>query len=147
MPSSCVGTPCLMRCIGDHDAISHGLTHPTSTMLLTAIHLRFEQPSNSAAMLTPENQALIQRQRECLQELKEDAGDIANALANQLWDRFEVEKVTEDGFMIDAANLTQSALSSTFAMSYQAGCPEHLRVPAQSTRRRNEEGGHRHGPH
>ncbi len=72
-------------------------------------------------MLTPENQALIQRQRERLQQLKEDAGDIANALADQLWDRFEVEieEVTEDGFMIDTANLTQSALSSTFAMSYQ----------------------------
>lgn len=72
-------------------------------------------------MLTPENQALIQRQRERLQQLKEDSGDIANALADQLWDRFEVEieEVTEDGFMIDTANLTQSALSSTFAMSYQ----------------------------
>jgi len=72
-------------------------------------------------MPTPENQALIQRQRERLQQIKEDAGDIADALADQLWDSFEIEieEATEDGFMIDTANLTQSALSSTFAMSYQ----------------------------
>lgn len=72
-------------------------------------------------MLTPENQALIQRQRERLQQLKEDAGDIADVLADQLWDRFEVEieETTEDGFMIDTASLTQSALSATFALAYQ----------------------------
>lgn len=68
-----------------------------------------------------ENQALIQRQRARLQQLKEDAGDIAEALADQLWDRFEVEieGITEDGFMVDTANMTQSALSATFAMNYQ----------------------------
>jgi hypothetical protein len=56
-----------------------------------------------------------------LQQLKEDAGDIADALADQLWDRFEVEieEATEDGFMVDTASMTQSALSATFAMSYQ----------------------------
>ena len=72
-------------------------------------------------MPTPENQALLQRQRERLQQLKEDAGDIADALADQLWDRFEVEieEATEDGFMVDTASMMQSALSATFAMSYQ----------------------------
>ena len=74
-------------------------------------------------MPTPENQALLQRQRERLQQLKEDAGDIADALADQLWDRFEVEieEATEDGFMDDTASMMQSALSATFAMSYQEG--------------------------
>lgn len=74
-------------------------------------------------MPTPENQALLQRQRERLQQLKEDAGDIADALADQLWDRFEVEieEATEDGFMVDTASMMQSALSATFAMSYQEG--------------------------
>lgn len=72
-------------------------------------------------MLTPENHALLQRQRERLHQLKEDAGDIADSLADQLWDRFEVEieEITEDGFMVDTASMTQSALSSALAMSYQ----------------------------
>ena len=72
-------------------------------------------------MLTPENHALLRHQRERLHQLKEDAGDIADALADQLWDRFEVEieEITEDGFMVDTASMTQSALSSALAMSYQ----------------------------
>lgn len=72
-------------------------------------------------MLTPDNQALLQRQHERLQQLKEDADDIADSLADQLCDRFEVEveEATEDGFMVDTASTTQSALSSMLAMSYQ----------------------------
>lgn len=64
---------------------------------------------------------LIQQQRQRLQQLKDDASDIAEALADQLWDKFEIEieEATEEGFMFDTASLIQSSLSSSLALGFQ----------------------------
>ena len=64
---------------------------------------------------------LIEQQTLRLQQLKDDANDIAQALADQLWDKFEIEieEATEDGFLFDTASITQTSLSLSLAMGFQ----------------------------
>ena len=64
--------------------------------------------------------SLIERQRQRMRDLREDAPDLANAVADEVWDRFEmdIEEVTADGYMFDMATSTQMALSSTLALNY-----------------------------
>lgn len=64
--------------------------------------------------------SLIERQHQRMRELREDAPDLANAVADEVWDRFEmdIEEVTADGYMFDMATSTQMALSSTLALNY-----------------------------
>lgn len=64
--------------------------------------------------------SLIERQRQRMRELREDAPDLANAVADEVWDRFQidVEELTADGYMFDMAASTQMALSSTLALNY-----------------------------
>lgn len=64
--------------------------------------------------------SLIERQRQRMRELRDDAPDLANAVAEEVWDRFEmdIEEVTADGYMFDMATSTQMALSSTLALNY-----------------------------
>lgn len=64
---------------------------------------------------------IIQQQKERLQQIKEDAHDIATTLADQVWDSFELEidEATEDGFMFDTASMTKSILSSALSQYYQ----------------------------
>ena len=58
--------------------------------------------------------SLIERQRQRMRELREDAPELANTVADEVWDRFEidVEEITADGYMFDMATSTQMALSS-----------------------------------
>ena len=65
--------------------------------------------------------SLIEQQTLRLQQIKDDAQDIALALADQVWDRFEnaIEEATEDGFMFDTASITQTSLSLSLAMDFQ----------------------------
>lgn len=65
-------------------------------------------------------QNLITRQQQRMRELREDAPDLANTVADEVWDRFEidVEEVTTDGYMFDMAMSTQMALSSMLALNY-----------------------------
>ncbi len=64
--------------------------------------------------------SLIERQRQRMRELRDEAPDLANAVAEEVWDRFEmdIEEVTADGYMFDMATSTQMALSSTLALNY-----------------------------
>lgn len=64
--------------------------------------------------------SLIERQRQRMRDLREDAPDLANAVADEVWERFEkdIEEVTADGYMFDMATSTQIALSSTLALNF-----------------------------
>lgn len=66
-------------------------------------------------------QTVFECQRESLQQLEEDASEIATTLAEQLWDKFETE-ITEaipDGCMLYSTYTTQRILAATFAVNYQ----------------------------
>lgn len=64
--------------------------------------------------------SLIERQRQRMRELREDAPDLANAVADEVWDKFEIdlEEVTADGYMFDMATSTKISLSSMLALNY-----------------------------
>lgn len=73
-------------------------------------------------------QNLISRQHQRMRELREDARDLANTVADEVWDKFEVEieDATADSFMFDLASITQMALSSMLAMSYDDAFERHV---------------------
>lgn len=73
-------------------------------------------------------QTLINRQHQRMRELREDASDLANTVADEVWDKFEVEidEATADGFMFDFASSTQASLSSTLAMCYDEAFERHV---------------------
>lgn len=75
-----------------------------------------------------ETHNLIARQRDRLSQLREDAQDIADTVADEVWDKFLVEAtdMTEDGFMFDTASMTKTALSSGLAMDYQDAMDRHV---------------------
>lgn len=72
--------------------------------------------------------SLIERQRQRMRELREDAPDLANTVADEVWDRFEidVEEITADGYMFDMAMSTQLALSSMLALNYDEAFERHV---------------------
>lgn len=73
-------------------------------------------------------QNLIKRQHQRMRELREDARDLANTVADEVWDKFEVEieDATADSFMFDLASSTQMALASMLAMSYDEAFERHV---------------------
>jgi len=73
-------------------------------------------------------QNLINRQQQRMRELREDAHDLANTVADEIWDKFEVEieEATEHSYMFDLAASTQMALSSMLAMSYDEAFERHV---------------------
>lgn len=73
-------------------------------------------------------QNLTAQQRQRMRELRDDAPDLANAVADEVWDKFEVEieEATADGYMFDLASCTQMALSSTLALSYDEAFERHV---------------------
>lgn len=73
-------------------------------------------------------QHLIDRQHQRMRELRDDARDLANTVADEVWDRFEVEieEATADGYMFDMAASTQMALSSMLALSYDEAFERHV---------------------
>ena len=72
--------------------------------------------------------SLIERQRQRMRELREDAPELANTVADEVWDRFEidVEEITADGYMFDMARSTQMALSSMLALNYDEAFERHV---------------------
>lgn len=78
--------------------------------------------------MTAQLQNLINRQHQRMRELREDARDLANTVADEVWDKFEVEieDATADSFMFDLASSTQMALSSMLAMSYGDAFERHV---------------------
>lgn len=71
---------------------------------------------------------LIGRQHQRMRELRDDAHDIACTVANEVWDKFEVEieEATGDSYMFDMASSTQMALSSMLALSYDEAFERHV---------------------
>lgn len=73
-------------------------------------------------------QNLISRQHQRMRELREDARDLAHTVADEVWDKFEVEieEATADSYMFDLATSTQMALSSMLALSYDDAFERHV---------------------
>lgn len=73
-------------------------------------------------------QHLIDRQHQRMRELRDDARDLANTVADEVWDRVEVdiEEATADGYMFDMAASTQMALSSMLALHYDDAFERHV---------------------
>ena len=65
-------------------------------------------------------QRLINLQRQRMLELHDDAATLANSVADEVWDKFEVEveETTSDGYVFDFAASTQMSLSSALSMNY-----------------------------
>ncbi|MDD2721857.1 MAG: hypothetical protein PHH47_11180 [Gallionella sp.] len=63
---------------------------------------------------------LINRQHQRMRELRDDARDLASTVADEVWDKFEVEieEATSDGYIFDGAGMTKISLASTLAMNY-----------------------------
>lgn len=73
-------------------------------------------------------QNLINRQQQRMRELREDAHDLANTVADEVWDKFEVEieEATEHSYMFDLAASTQMALSRMLSLSYDEAFERHV---------------------
>ena len=73
-------------------------------------------------------QDLIVRQHQRMRELRDDAADLANSVADEVWDKFEVEvdDATGDSYMFDLTSCTQMALSSMLALSYDEVFERHV---------------------
>ena len=71
---------------------------------------------------------LIERQHQRMRELRDDARDIASTVADEVWDKFEIEieEATGDSYMFDLASSTQMALSSMLALSYDEAFERHV---------------------
>lgn len=73
-------------------------------------------------------QSLIERQRQRMHELRDDTPDLANTVADEVWDRFEIEieEVTSDGYMFDMATSTQIVLSGMLTLNYNEAFERHV---------------------
>lgn len=73
-------------------------------------------------------QSIIDRQLERMRELREDAQDIADTIADEVWDRFEVdiEEATGDSFMFDFAASVRMGLASGLAVAYDDAFDRHV---------------------
>lgn len=71
---------------------------------------------------------LIERQHQRMRELRDEARDIASIVADEVWDKFEVEieDATGDSYMFDMASGTQMALSCALALSYVEALERHV---------------------
>lgn len=74
--------------------------------------------------------SLIARQRQRMRELREDGPDLANTVADEVWDRFEIEieEITADSYMFDMATSTQMALSSSLTLNYDESFDRHVLI-------------------
>jgi hypothetical protein len=73
-------------------------------------------------------QSLVDRQHQRMRELRDDARDLANIVADEVWDKFEVEieEATTDSYMFAMTKGTQMALSNMLAMSYDEAFEHHV---------------------
>jgi hypothetical protein len=79
---------------------------------------------DTATTLTP----LIERQQQRLRDLREDTPDIADIVADEVWDRFEreIDEYTESGFYFDFAASTKMGLSATLSSAYDDAFERHV---------------------
>lgn len=71
---------------------------------------------------------LIEHQQQRLRDLREDASDIADIVADEVWDRFEreIDEYTEGGFYFDFAASTKMGLSATLSSAYDDAFERHV---------------------
>lgn len=78
--------------------------------------------------MSTQQQKLIALQQQRMRELRDDARGLANTVADEVWDKFEIEieEVCADGYMFDMAMSTQTALSSVLALNYDDAFERHV---------------------
>lgn len=95
---------------------------------LPASKMACQSKSHRENIMSDTLQLLIERQQARLHALREDTLDIAATIADEVWDRFEldIEEVTEDGYMFDLAKGTQISLACLLAMHYDDAFERHV---------------------
>lgn len=104
-------------------AVGHKLSHHRFIVIpIRNGSGRIVQPDRSSVMTTNTLFTLIARQQEGLKNLREDAHDIAATIADQVWEKFEIdiEETTEERFMFDLASAIQMALALALASYFEA---------------------------
>lgn len=71
---------------------------------------------------------LIRSQHQRMRELREDRHDLANIVADEVWDKFEIEieDATADGYMFDLDANTQMALASMLVLIFDEAFERHV---------------------
>lgn len=71
---------------------------------------------------------LIPNQQRRMRELRDDGHDLANVVADDVWDKFEVEieDATVDGYIFDLAAGTQMALTGMLVLIYDEAFEGHV---------------------
>jgi hypothetical protein len=74
------------------------------------------------------NQIPLVNQQHWLDALRADAPDIAATMADEIWDRFEIdiEEITENGVDSDLTDGIDMSLSSLLAMAYEDAFTHHI---------------------
>lgn len=73
----------------------------------------------------PSQLAQIQRM---LESLREDAAELADLVADEVWDNFEseIDQATENGFIFDMASNIRVALSSALSLGFDTALERHV---------------------
>ncbi|HNQ49563.1 MAG TPA: hypothetical protein PKI22_09135 [Hydrogenophilus thermoluteolus] len=81
--------------------------------------------------MKPELARLIDRQRDTVQQMKEEATDIAETVADEVWDQFETEidSLIGDEFMFDVAPTIVTALSASLGTLFDEAITRHVEKP------------------
>ena len=71
---------------------------------------------------------LIALQRQRLEELRDDAPDIAATIADEIWDHFEIEidDATENGIDFNLAGMISTSLSTALLQAYDQAFEHHV---------------------
>lgn len=80
------------------------------------------------AQTTQALHALIERQRQRMQELRDDAQDLAEAVADETWDKFETEidDFIGDSYAADVPEAAQMGLTSALMGHYNDAFEHHV---------------------
>lgn len=106
--------------------VGHELSHGHPSMSLSANCGDFHQ--TWGPHMTTDLYSRITQQQQLLDQLRADAPDIAATLADEVWDRFEVEieEVTEYGIDFDFAQSIAISLSLSLAQAYERAFEHHV---------------------
>ncbi len=106
--------------------VGHELSHGHPSMSPSANRGDFHQ--TWGPHMTTDLYSRITQQQQLLDQLRADAPDIAATLADEVWDRFEVEieEVTEFGIDFDFAQSIAISLSLSLAQAYERAFEHHV---------------------
>lgn len=78
--------------------------------------------------MTDKETDLFSRQRVAVATLKDEATDYAAAVADEAWDRFEleIESTVGDEFLFDLASCVEMALSSALTLAFDSAYEKHV---------------------